>query len=230
MTESYVTYCVVDSYRPVPEGIVGLHGGAVTNLPYQEIGVVVSALPRPLGDIVAGAVTHEAVVERLMETHTVLPMRFPTVFKGRDAILDMANSRYDIFRDCLRRLRGRVEFGVKALWPVTTVETKGRDTLGMSGTGYMQERYRLHKCRRTLRARAVRFGRALDASLSERAAAKKVRNLVTDALAFDGVYLVDKAEEDSFRRAFADVRKEDPGFKYLLSGPWPPYSFVEAFE
>ena len=230
MTESYMTYCVVDSDRLVPEGIVGLHGGAVTNLPYQEIGVAVSALPRPVGDIVAGAVAHEAVVERLMKAHTVLPMRFPTVFSGRQAILTMMAAHYDSFQNNLLRLRGRVEFGVRVLWPETTIEAQKRDARAMSGTRYMQERYRLHRCRRTLQERAVQFNRALDASLSERASAKKVRNLVTDALVFDGVYLVDKAEEDSFRRAFADVRKDDPGLKYLLSGPWPPYNFVEAFE
>ena len=165
-----------------------------------------------------------------MKAHTVLPMRFPTVFSGRQAILTMMAAHYDSFQNNLLRLRGRVEFGVRVLWPETTIEAQRRDARAMSGTRYMQERYRLHRRRRTLQERAVQFNRALDASLSERASAKKVRNLVTDALVFDGVYLVDNAEEDSFRRAFADVRKDDPGLKYLLSGPWPPYNFVEAFE
>ena len=233
MTESYATYCIIDSDQPVPEGIIGLHAGVVTNLPYRGIGVAVSVLPMPVGDIVAGAVEHEAVVERLMEAHTVLPMRFPTVFSSLEVILAMMARRHDSFRESLCRLQGRVEFGVKVLWPCDAgryLNVQGRDALATNGRQYMQERYRQHQCHQALQKQAARCGGTLDVSLGEWAAAKKVRNLTTDRLAVDGVYLVDKTKEEGFRRAFANLRRDEPGFKYLLSGPWPPYSFVEAID
>lgn len=244
MTVSYATYCIIDSDREVPEGIAGPQAGTVCNLPYHGIGVAVSLLARPIQDIVAGAVEHEAVVERLMQTHTVLPMRFPTVFVGQEAVLTMMSQHYDDFREDLQRLRNQVEFGVRVMWPVETVKTKGpppmagRDsqtryvTLGdpvpreSSGRQYMRERYRQYQCRQALWEQATQFGCKLDAALSEFATAKRLRRVTPDTFAFDGVYLVDKDTEAGFRRAFVTTKGSEPCFGYLLSGPWPPYNFV----
>jgi hypothetical protein len=41
-------------------------------------------------------------------------------------------------------------------------------------------------------------------------------------------YLVDKAREDDFRRVLEEIGRDyEPfGFRFELTGPWPPYSFV----
>jgi hypothetical protein len=261
MTVSHATYCIIDSDGELPEGIVGLHGGAVSNLPYRGIGVAVSLLTRPVQDIVAGAVEHEAVVERLMQTHTVLPMRFPTVFTSQEAVLAMMSQHHDSFREGLQRLHHQVEFGVKVLWPrgegvpstgsgqalpalrrhgvpnaescvgepqdARVTKEQGRDARAtMSGRQYIQERYRRYQDRQALGEQAAQFGHGLDAALSTLATAKRLRKVVANAFAFDGVYLVDKDKGADFRRAFAEARRSEPGFYYLLSGPWPPYHFV----
>jgi hypothetical protein len=244
MTISYATYCIIDSDREVPEGIAGPQAGTVCNLPYRGIGAAVSSLAKPIQDMVAGAVAHEAVVERLMQTHTVLPMRFPTVFFGQEAVLAMMSQHYNEFREDLERLRNRVEFGVRVMWPADPVKTHGqppradrnsqtryvalRDSVphGSSGRQYMRARYRQYQCRQALREQAALFGCKLDTVLSEFATAKRLRKVTTDTLAFDGVYLVDKDMEAGFRRAFLAAKGSEPCFGYLLSGPWPPYNFV----
>lgn len=234
MTESYAIYCIVDSNQPAPAGVVGLHAGAVTTLPYRGIAAAVSALAAPVADIVAGAVQHEAVVERLIEAHAVLPMRFPTVLGSPEAVVAMMARHYDSFNESLCRLRGRVEFGVKVLWPDRLWRPKGRPCDGerhsAGGRQYMQERYRQHRDRKARQEQAAQWERILDTSLGQWVAAKKAGDLVTDRLAFDGVYLVDVAKQGDFRRAFANLAGEDPEPKYLLSGPWPPYSFIEPMD
>jgi len=229
MTALYATYCIIDSDGRVPEGITGLHGGVVWNLPYRGIGVVVSLLAGPVQDIVAGAVQHEAVVEQLMWTHTVLPMRFPTVFVSQEAILGMMSQRYDGFRENLGRLCHQVEFGIRVLWPVANcpaAQFRVQVPHESSGKQYMRERYRQYQCRQVLSEQADQFGRKLDAVLSEFVTAKRLRKTGAGAFAFDGVYLVDWDKGAAFRRAFAEARSCEPDFEYLLSGPWPPYSFV----
>ncbi len=230
MTISYATYCIIDSDRPIPAGIVGLHACTASNLPYRGIGVVTSVLERPVSDVVAGSVEHETVVEQLMPAHTVLPMRFPTVFESREAIVAMMVQHYDDFRKSFWRVRGRVEFGVKAAWPQPSPHADSRDTRPMQGTTtgtlYMQQRYHLHKRRQVLQEQTAQLGRELDAVLSEVATEKRLRNHACDRLAFDGVYLVDRDKTEAFRRAFSGIRDAQPGLRYLLSGPWPPYNFV----
>jgi hypothetical protein len=238
MTVSYATYCIIDSNGCVPESITGLQAGAVCNLPYEAIGAAVSVLTESIQDVVAGAVEHEAVVERLMQTHTVLPMRFPTVFASQEAVLAMMSQHYDSFREDLHRLHNHVEFGVRVLWPRgkgfsplrlrhSSGAVPGRDALAtMTGKQYIQEQYRRYKDRQALGEQAAQFGHGLDAALSVLATAKRLRTVATGAFAFDGVYLVDKDKGAGFRLAFADVKRSEPGFEYLLSGPWPPYNFV----
>jgi hypothetical protein len=104
---------------------------------------------------------------------------------------------------------------------------QGRDARAtMSGRQYIQERYRRYQDRQALGEQAAQFGHGLDAALSTLATAKRLRKVVANAFAFDGVYLVDKDKGADFRRAFAEARRSEPGFYYLLSGPWPPYHFV----
>lgn len=255
MTVSHATYGIIDSDCELPEGIAGLHAGTVSNLPYRGIGVAVSLLAGPIQDVVAGAVEHEAVVERLMQTHTVLPMRFPTVFTSQEAVLAMLSRRHEGFREDLHRLYNRVEFGVRVLWSAANYpgEKRGHSVFSAAravgsarqpeeekvecplfppvsgkslGTQYLLDRYRQYQCRRTLAEQAAQFGRRLDAALSELATAKRLRKVATDAFAFDGVYLVNKDQGAAFRRAFTDAKRSEPDFEYLLSGPWPPYNFV----
>ena len=123
MPESYATYCVIDSACDLAESVIGLCGCRVRNLACREIGVAVSPCAGPIDDIFAGSLVHEAVIERLMQTHTVLPMRFPTVLPGREAVFAMVTQHYASFQGNLRRLRGQVEFGVRVLWPHAMVET-----------------------------------------------------------------------------------------------------------
>jgi hypothetical protein len=45
-------------------------------------------------------------------------------------------------------------------------------------------------------------------------------------LAVRSTFLVERARIDAFRAAFAELRHARPEHAFLLSGPWPPYSFV----
>ena len=228
MTQSYAIYCIIDSNGPVPPGIVGSHAHAVSNLPYRDIGAVVGSPASPTRDVVVEAIEHEAVIERLMQTHTVLPMRFPTVFSCREAVLGMMACRYDTFRADLHRLAGCVEFGIRVLWPAAENEPPVEVTPlhGSSGRSYMQERYSQHKNRQARCERASQFGCKLDAALSVCARSKRLRSVAVGSLAFDGAYLVEKDKQTDFHQAFMDARASELGFKYLLSGPWPAYNFV----
>lgn len=245
MTDPYAAYCVLDSDGEIMEDVAGLYACDVRNLPYGGIGVAASVLTRPIDNLVARAVEHEKVVERLMRMHTVLPMRFPTVFGSREAVLAMLEQRCGDFREDLQRLHHQVEFGIRVIRPAgaldfgfrigdcgfasqreSAIQPGGCRGPEPPGKRYMQERYRRHKHRQRLLEQAAQFGRKLDAALSVFAGEKRLRSLATDRFVFDGVYLVDKDRRVDFRRAFRRVMRSEPDFKYLFSGPWPAYNFI----
>ena len=54
--------------------------------------------------------------------------------------------------------------------------------------------------------------------------------LSTDHLALSATYLLEPASVAGFSRAFESLRASYPGLRLLLSGPWPPYSFVSTAD
>jgi hypothetical protein len=43
-----------------------------------------------------------------------------------------------------------------------------------------------------------------------------------------GAYLVDRERVDDFAREVGALQQDHPELRLLCTGPWPPYSFVEA--
>jgi hypothetical protein len=68
-------YGIIDSSDQITDSIYGLEGSNVYNIPFCDIGAVVSQITQPIQDVTEGAVLkHEAVVEKLMANFTVLPV------------------------------------------------------------------------------------------------------------------------------------------------------------
>jgi len=231
-------YGIIDCSDQMAESIYGLGGTGVYNIPYCDIGAIVSEVNQRVQDVTEDAVLeHEAVVERLVDKYTVLPVRFLTIVDGRIDVLSLMRRYYRDFKDNLERLRNKREFGIKVIWPadkikenITNAFEKTKQSMSASDDSpksrFIKEKYEKYKIDKEFDEKASRFINAMDLFLSKFAAEKKLEKLKTDNLLMDAVYLVEKAKESGFREAFEHIKSAHPGLKYLLSGPWPPYNFV----
>ena len=231
-------YGIIDSSDQIKESIYGLEGAGVYNISFCDIGVIVSEISQPIQGITENVVLeHEAVVEKLMENFTILPVRFQTIIDGRDNLLSMMQSYYKDFKDNLERLQNKLEFGIKVIWPsdkikrnIIKVLAKGKQGIPVSGNSpngrFMKEKFEKYKLNKEFEVKADRFVKVMDMFFSKFAAEKKLEKLKTRNLLLDAVYLVEKADESDFREAFEYIKGVHQGFKFLFSGPWPPYSFV----
>jgi hypothetical protein len=161
--------------------------------------------------------THEAVVEDLMESSTVLPMRFGTRVADEADLQKVLHERRDEFEATIERVRGAVELGVRAqLRPVENAATVAAGA--GPGSTYLLERA---ERRRLADDTAARIHEPL-ARLARRSAAR------TGALepgSFKGAYLVDRDRVDAFRARVSELASEIEGASIVCTGPWPPYSF-----
>ncbi|OHB79788.1 MAG: hypothetical protein A2Z25_03540 [Planctomycetes bacterium RBG_16_55_9] len=235
-------YAIIDSPEPTKGLIRGLRDAGVYNVPYYDIGAAVSKIDRAGPQVTEpDAIQHEAVVEKLMAGSTVLPVRFQTIFDQRDSLLSMMRSHYADFKDNLQRLRDKIEFGVKVIWPADQVKQSiieelqrdGQETsesLASMGKRFIKERFERYKVEKELESRADEFVGIMDTFLGEFAVEKRLEKLKTENLLADAVYLVEKTRESSFRGALGRLRNAHPGFKFLLSGPWPAYNFVTTSD
>jgi len=231
-------YGIIDSSEQVKESIYGLEGSGVYNIPYCDIGAVVSEINQPIQKVTKGAVLeHEAVIEKLMENFTVLPVRFQTVIEDRDNLLLMMQSYYNDFKDNLARLHNKLEFGIKVIWAAEKIREniikalkKGKQKKlepdSLQGRKFMTEKFEKYKIDKEFRAKADKFIRVIDIFFSKFAAEKKLGKLKTENLLLDAVYLLEKSQEINFREAFEHIKSARPDFKYLFSGPWPAYNFI----
>jgi len=232
------TYAIIDSSNQINEPIYGLEGACVYNIPYCDIGAVVSEFTEPVQNNTKGNVlAHEEIVERLMEHFTVLPVRFQTIIDGRDNLLSMMQSYYKDFRDNLDRVRNKVEFGIKVIWPsdkikehITNTYKKNDKKVSVPGNSsnkrFMREKFEKYKLDEEFEKKADKFINVMDIFFSKFTAGKKLKKLKTEDLLLDAVYLVKKDDQDNFKEAFEHIKDPHANFKFLFSGPWPPYNFV----
>jgi len=250
------TYGIIDSNATIGIGgpISGLEGTPVYNLCYRDIGAVVSKLINPVKEINKDDVLkHEEVVERLMDNFTVLPVRFFTTFNQEEEVLIMLKEYYQDFKENLDRLRNKVEFGIRVIWasetiknriieaakkfnPSITLKIDGERSRTINanvtipdnspGKNFAKEKFENYKIDKEFSEEADRCIAFLDDFFSRFVAEKKLEKLKTDNLLLNAYYLVEKEKEVDFKEAFERAKNTPGDLKYLFSGPWPPYNFI----
>lgn len=246
MGEHYYVYAIAAPDMRLPEGMPGF-GSPLHIVPCGELGAIVSAVPAAeLDGITAAASTddlvrHETVVEAVRASAPALPVRFGTVLPGEQGVRRAVTSQYDTLRNDLRRLGDKIELGVTVLWrhvgepsaaPTPDLDAgmqSGADTSTKTrrgGLAYLRARQTAYREAESARARAQTLAGELDALL--RPNALECRRVIcpTERLALRDVYLLERDRLSAFERAFAQAQQRHQEVRLLLSGPWPPYSFV----
>jgi len=234
------TYGVIDSNSGIEDSNKGIEGAHVYNIPYRDISIAVSDLDeRSQKKASSGYILkHEEVAERLMESFTVLPMRFFTIFKDKEAILSMMSEYYDSFNENLNRLRGKLEFGLKVIWSGNTIKKRiaenntgqGQNEFlsnGSQAKNYVMQKLKKYKLDQQFKEEGHKYISIVNRFFSGFAVEEKLNILKSEGLLLTASYLVEKAKQDDFKQAFERLKKSGPNdLKYLFSGPWPPYNFI----
>ena len=176
---------------------------------------------------VGRVLAYEKVIAMLHATRTVVPLRFGCVVEDQAQILRLLDEREAEFEQLLGRLEGLVEMGMRAWWEAPPEEPLPADLTGaLTGPG----------------------ARYLSAARGRHAGLTPVEEWWADRICglLDGLYvqqrrearqasegrllslhfLVPKASAKHFRDRVRWIAF--PGdMKSLVSGPWPPYSFVD---
>lgn len=247
-------YAIVDSHRFETIPGEGHEAGDITPLPCGALAAAVSVISTRTIEATPQSVwRHERVLERLMQDHAVLPLRFGTICPDAAALREYLAYSADGHRNDLERVRGKVEIALRIVEDNRHVELPGgglqRDRFpttnrlsGDSGAGdapndgepagrgatYLRARLqRLHgdmaKEDRGKRLEQL-LRRQLDAVLKDVICAPP-----SDASAgYHVSCLVERGRVAAFADALDRFRQDHPQFEVSCSGPWAPYSFVAA--
>lgn len=231
-------YGIINSNAKIDNLINGLEGACVYNFPFRDIGVVVSEFSGQTRNITKDYVLeHEEAVERLMEDFTVLPVKFLTVFNEEEDVFLMMKEYYSDFSKNLDKLRNKIEFGIKVIWHGNAIRDQIIDAYKKDNANlvtsdnssvkiFVKEKFEKYKIDKEFRKEADRCVALVDGFFSRFAVEKKLEKLRSDNLLLNASYLVEKERQKNFKEAFELTRNTMTDFKYLFSGPWPPYNFI----
>jgi Gas vesicle synthesis protein GvpL/GvpF len=153
---------------------------------------------------------YEEMVEALMESRDVLPVRFGTLVADENAVVGALAKRRSELAASLDRVRGAVELAVRA----REREAPSRPEVAPSGSAY-------------LRAKASRGGvaRRLHERLADHARASVV---LSGSELLRAAYLVNRDDVDSFVALVDELQSDYAELDLVCTGPWPAYSFADG--
>ena len=239
---SYLLYCIFRGRFPatleIPDGVGGYR---IFTANYNGLGAAVSKLaepPAPSGteDLLA----YERVVESFYRHLTVIPMRYGCrVACPYDAVI-LLRENYQAYSELLLELEGLAEVGIQVLVDnsVAAGETGQSARLpewfprraSPSGAAYL-EAQKLG-CPSDQHATTVQH--ALIENLCDSLHGSFVRHKVEFPCSkrshlLSLYFLVPRDSVETFRHTARSL-PANPSFKLLLSGPWPPYNFVDVLQ
>lgn len=205
----------------------------------SEPGLAITAVVSPAPDDLRGKrrdlLAHQRVLDALAEQGAVLPMRFGMVAPDEPTLLASLRAETDRYRALLRDLAGQVELNLKAVpdedqfvgWAAN--DRAVRDALAAARRDRSQERQ-------------VQLGQAVAEAVARRRQLvgnqllNELRPLATrstivgtgEQYLLNAAFLLPRAAVDGFTEAVDRLRELlSPAVELVLTGPLPPYSFVE---
>jgi len=235
-------YCVIETDREEDFGPLGIGEGnnTVHTVHFQGLAAVVSDTHIRIYDPTRqNVLAHERVNERVMETHTVIPMSFGTIFRTEDDIVELLRSTETAFTDVMNKIKDKIELGLKVLWDRDKVVAK----LEMEDEeiGKLREQIESDTKNSTYFAR-VQLGRLIESGLEEKAGefvthvyetlkpvsvASRSNKPFGEHMIMNAAFLVKRDRRPAFDESVKLMSSEYDGLlSFRSNGPWPPYNFV----
>ncbi len=240
--EGRYVYGVIGSASPVTFGKSNL-GGVSEDVYAIHQGSLAAVVSRTRFHILDptrdNALAHEQVIEAVLQAHTILPMSFGAVFRRDDDVRAMLKSIHAPLEDMLRRMDGKLEFGLKVTWD--------RDLIVEELKHEHDEIRRFHQelTRRRLQSTyfaRIQLGRMIEKALAELAAhyvgeihaglrvlsvASRDSRPLGDKMILNAAFLVEQDRRPAFDRVVLRLaHRFGDRLNFKLTGPWPPYNFV----
>ena len=236
---AWYAYCIAERQafpdlcrhrRPMPlTGVSGLFGNQTFLFPAGDLAVIVSEHSPEDTDqaSVQAQKEHARVIGDCFKLSTVLPFRFGTTFQDDDALRRSVRSNHRHFMANVERLRGKAEMHIKMLIDDTCPGNANpvlTDCVGQKYLSSLRESATRQRDRQSrARALSVQMHRMF-LPLAEEITCKR-----TDSgkMLLDIAHLIDNKTIERYQNKYSTATIEMKDCRMQLSGPWPPYHFVQ---
>jgi hypothetical protein len=242
-----IAYAIIDSNNNLDKindfikGIRGIAGSNLYTITFKDVSVVVSYFTHAKYFLSKElAIDFARVVEELSQQLTLLPIRFGIYSKSDENINLLLYDNYNSFRDNLTKIENKFEFGLKVIWDFKKGNKKIKEKVESEvlkvddyfsqrtiHTNYLFEKIKKHRLEDALLKHEEQLIKEIGLYLAEINPDCKFKKMLSQSIILDAVFLVKKAKKVEFIEAIEALKQQHGDLHFLLTGPWPPYSFVE---
>jgi len=222
----------------------GISGGSLSSVSYATITAVVSEINgNHLIADQSNAVEYARIIEALAQQFTLLPMRFGSMMETNDAITKMMERNYLEIQQNLQKVDNKVEYGLKIFCDSGKLREKIKASYELNTQSsikttsqiinsiyrdYVDKKLAEHRLEDLLLTFVDSVIAGITGSLNRLKAICKFRKMITETTIIDAVFLLDKKNERSLVHLIDDFKNQFNELDFVLTGPWPPYNFVET--
>jgi hypothetical protein len=230
-TTHLCVYAIIDRPAcPLPNctGLAGAPLGAIT---HDDMAAVVSAIDaRTSPSGVESVRVYGRVLEALMISHTVLPMRFGTFSACESRLTEALAMRAREFRKDLARLAGQVEIGLRiARRQAQTAPSPCALALPAQmspGMAYWHKRQAELRAQEGIGHLQAETCDELSVALAPLASEHRWDTQNGRGGGISAAFLVGCENISAFRRAIEEFSTAHTDMALFCTGPWPAFSFV----
>jgi len=239
-------YGVIAASEEIDFGPLGISGkdDVVFTIPYRDIAALVSKSPSLVYDsisketLVHYLARHQAVIEGVMRSYTVIPMKFGTAARDKEEIEEILENGYPQFKDTLERMDNKIELEVVALW--SNLDSILKEAGKEERVKKFKEKIASTPPEKILSAK-IELGKMVKSVLDERrdkvgseiinelkkwAIDFRNHEVLDDAMIMNTAFLVNKHQEEDFDESVDYLNKKyQEKINFRVVGPLPPYSF-----
>lgn len=219
-------YCLTEDVDTLPQAIQGIGGAEVRLLKTDNFSLLVSDFS---GDVVPvnrdNALAHAAVVRSVLDRTTPLPFRFGTLVTEAQ-LSSYLTARRDALLAKFEQIRGCVEMNVKIISDWDRGQDVEDEVAEKPGTSFLLQKRREIAGSEARAAEAKEVADWLEGLVGESARETRINTDFKDKLLLAAAHLVERGAVEDYRMKLKEARDERAELKFLVSGPWPPYSFA----
>ena len=222
-------YCLAEGMDVLEQSTLGISGAPVRVLKSDTLSVLVSDLNEESVPVTRdNALAHAAVVRSILDYATPLPFRFGTMVTEQQ-LQSYLSAHKPALESKLASVRGCVEMSVKIIWENSVEkqpEAQEKTQAQGVGTTFLTEKRRQIIGDEQRAVEATEISTWLRENLSGLIRDEHVTIRPTERLVLTAAHLIEREKITEYRRKVAETCQNRPELHYLLSGPWPPYSFA----
>ncbi|HUH12811.1 MAG TPA: GvpL/GvpF family gas vesicle protein [Longimicrobiales bacterium] len=224
--EGLYLYAVLPAATPPPAPVRGLEGEEVRLAAAGPLSLWCSALAGPPPATVERARRHHAVVAAAFAAgDTPLPLRYGQWVEDARALERWGQERGAALGERLAQVAGTAEFGIRVARGSARPPEAAR-IASTPGKAHMERLAARFAAREGGEEGCLALER-LRAALGDLVRDERVDPPGERAGLLAVAHLVPREAQDEYRARVRDVRERVPDLRFLVTGPWPPYSFSE---